>query len=112
VFSFQWGGSRRPGAMFHQRNRDGDIAIHLAIKIGKLLRSGITVPECAVQRGGCLTPLHRREPSLSGKNFTKRISRFGRLDAGHAAEVDGAFAQKARAAIDFVAQDLMKVAQR
>jgi hypothetical protein len=57
-------------------------------------------------------PLHRREPALSGKDFTKGCCCFGGLDAGHAAEVDGAFAQKARAAIDFVAQDLMKVAQR
>ena len=71
-----------------------------------------TRAERAVQRGGGLTPLHRGEPSLSGKDFTKGCCRFGGFDAGHAAEVDGAFAQKARAAIDFVAQDLMKVAQR
>jgi hypothetical protein len=41
----------------------------------------------------------------------QRISRFGGLDACHTAEIDRTFAQKARTAIDFVAQNLMKITE-
>jgi hypothetical protein len=42
----------------------------------------------------------------------QRISRFGGLDACHTTEVDGTFAQKARTAIDLVAQNLVKITER
>jgi hypothetical protein len=42
----------------------------------------------------------------------QRISRFGGLDACHTTEVDGTFSQKARTAIDFVTQNLVKITER
>jgi hypothetical protein len=46
------------------------------------------------------------------ENPVQRISRFGGLDACHTTEVDGTFAQKARTAIDLVAQNLVKITER
>ena len=42
----------------------------------------------------------------------QRISRFGGLDTCHTPEVDGTFPPEARAAIDLVTQNLMKITQR
>ena len=46
------------------------------------------------------------------ENPMQRISRFGGLDACHTAEVDRTFAQEAWAAIDLVAQNLVKITER
>jgi hypothetical protein len=42
----------------------------------------------------------------------QRISRFVGLDACYTSEVDGTFAQEARTAINFVAQNLVKITER
>ena len=64
------------------------------------------------RRDGAIDLEHSALQSRGAQHFAQRCGRLGRFDACHTAEVDGTFAFEARAAIDFMAEDAVEVAER
>ena len=64
------------------------------------------------RRDGAIHLEHSVQQSGNAQRFAQRCGGLGRVDACHAAEVDGTFALEARAAIDFVTKNPVEIAER